>query len=106
MFIDIQFVEIEQEIIIDSLESSEVLDVDFSEIDVCIDVEFGEVQEIEKLIGGELYEGAYSVTPKTTEQTLKTAQKVLTDDVTIRSIPFYDVGNASGGVTVYIAREI
>ena len=50
MFINVQFVETEQEIIIDSFESGEVLDIEFSEIEACIDVVFGEVQEIEKYI--------------------------------------------------------
>lgn len=53
-----------------------------------------------------LYEGEYEVTPKVSEQTLPTAEKMLTEDVTIKSIPFFNVGNTSGGSTVYIANEV
>ena len=80
--------------------------VSFQDADQKIKVKFGEIHEATKLIGGELYEGEYSVTPQTTEQTLETAQKVLTDDVTIRSIPFFDVSNTSGGITVFIGKEV
>ena len=52
------------------------------------------------------YEGEYDVTPKVSEQTLPTAMKMLTEDVTIKSIPFFNVGNTSGGSTVYIANEV
>lgn len=52
------------------------------------------------------YEGEYEVTPKVIEQTLPTAKKLLSEDVTIKSIPFYNVGNTSGGSTVYIGNEV
>lgn len=52
------------------------------------------------------YEGEYEVTPKVSEQTLPTAQKLMSDDVTIKSIPFFNVGNTSGGSTVYIGNEV
>lgn len=52
------------------------------------------------------YEGDYEVTPKVSEQKLPTAMKLLEEDVTIKSIPFFNVGNTSGGSTVYIAKEI
>jgi hypothetical protein len=53
-----------------------------------------------------LYEGDYEVTPRVREQTLPTADKLLSEDVRIKEIPYYDVSNPSGGSTVYIAREI
>lgn len=49
------------------------------------------------------YEGPYKVTPAVDAQTLATAQKYMKEDVHIMAIPVYDVGNTSGGVTVYIA---
>ena len=52
------------------------------------------------------YEGDYEVTPTVEGQKLETKQKYMTDDVTILAIPFYEVGNTSGGNTVYIANEI
>lgn len=53
-----------------------------------------------------LYEGDYEVTPKVSEQTLPTAEKLMSEDVTIKEIPYFEVGNNSGGDTVYIAKEI
>jgi hypothetical protein len=53
-----------------------------------------------------LYEGDYEVTPKVSEQTLPTAKKLMSKDVTIKEIPYFEVGNNSGGDTVYIAKEI
>ena len=52
------------------------------------------------------YEGEYTVTPKTTEQTLPTANKLLRKDVFIKEIPYFEVGNNSGGNTVYIGSEV
>lgn len=54
----------------------------------------------------EQYTGSYEVTPKAhTSQTLETANKIMTDDVTISEVPFYNVSNSSGGLTSYIAKE-
>lgn len=52
------------------------------------------------------YEGEYIVTPKTTEQTLSTAHRILQEDVHINKIPYFEVGNNSGGDTVYIGSEV
>ena len=55
---------------------------------------------------GEHYTGAYEVTPDTVQQVLPTAQKVMSRDVTILEIPFFEVTNNSGGTTVSIVKEI
>lgn len=52
------------------------------------------------------YEGAYEITPKTSTQTLDTAQKFMSEDVTVNAIPFYETSNTSGGNTVYIGKEL
>ena len=52
------------------------------------------------------YDGDYDVTPTAAGQELKTKQKYMTDDVTVHAIPYFDVGNATGGRTVYIAGQI
>lgn len=49
------------------------------------------------------YEGEYEVTPSVTAQTLPTKDKLMSDDLTIKAIPVYNVGNTSGGSTFYIA---
>lgn len=54
----------------------------------------------------EEYTGDYNVTPKVTEQVLLTKNKVMVNDLTVKSIPFYNVSNTSGGNTVYIGNEV
>ena len=84
-------------------QSSEDIDVEFDSNDD-FDADFGEVIEMlpEDI---PLYKGEYTVKPKTTEQELETAGKLMQDDVKILSIPFFSVGNTSGGNTVYIGTE-
>lgn len=52
------------------------------------------------------YEGTYEVTPMITSQTLNTENKRMTEDVTVNSVPYYEVSNIEGGTTVYIASEV
>lgn len=54
----------------------------------------------------EKYQGDYEVIPKRETQILNTKEKVMSDDVTIREIPFYQTSNLSGGTTCYIAKEV
>ena len=53
-----------------------------------------------------VYDGPYEAIPKVEEQTLQTAKKLMTDDVTVHGVPFYEVSNDQGGNTVYIAKEL
>ena len=53
-----------------------------------------------------VYDGAYSVTPRVTPQTLETAEKYMTKNVSVDAVPFYSVSNQAGGNTVYIAKEL
>ena len=53
-----------------------------------------------------VYDGPYEATPKVEAQTLPTAKKLMTDDVTVHGVPFYEVSNDQGGNTVYIAKEL
>lgn len=48
------------------------------------------------------YGGPYSVTPDVVEQTLGTASKVMTEDVSVKAIPYYAVSNDFGGETIII----
>lgn len=53
------------------------------------------------------YTGEYSVTPEVdTVQTLETAGKYMTNDVTVNAIPDYEVSNEAGGNTFIIGKEI
>lgn len=53
-----------------------------------------------------VYDGPYEAIPKVEAQTLPTAKKLMTDDVTVHGVPFYEVSNDQGGNTVYIAKEL
>lgn len=50
------------------------------------------------------YNGPYEVTPSTTSQILPTANLVMSDDVNINQIPYYEVSNLSGGKTASIGE--
>ena len=54
---------------------------------------------IAKPVGYVDYTGTHEVMPKVEPQTLPTANKRLTDDITVLAIPFYEVSNAAGGNT-------
>lgn len=53
-----------------------------------------------------VYDGPYEAIPKVEAQTLPTAKKLMTDDVTVHGVPIYEVSNQQGGNTVYIAKEL
>ena len=55
--------------------------------------------------GGRLpnYDGSYTATPKTVEQTFPTKNKSMTDDFVVEEIPYSEVSNPQGGNTVNIA---
>lgn len=50
----------------------------------------------------EEYDGTYVVTPIFDDQVLPTADKLLVNDLTIESIPYSEVTNDSGGLTINI----
>lgn len=54
---------------------------------------------------GEEYTGPITVTPSGSVQTLPTAHKYLAQDITVREIKRWSVGNTSGGTTVFIGEE-
>lgn len=57
--------------------------------------------------GLELYGGPYEVTPKAWgEQILQTEGKLMSDDVTVFRVPYYETINLFDGKTAYIAEEV
>lgn len=50
----------------------------------------------------DLYSGDYDVSPDFTGKTLGTANKTLTDNITVKPIEVQTMSNSSGGLTVYI----
>lgn len=54
----------------------------------------------------ERYNGDYEVIPNAfNAQTLPTANKLLTQDVVVKKVPYYETSNIQKGITVYIAGE-
>lgn len=51
----------------------------------------------------EYYEGDYSIRPTVEEQFLPTKDKLMSQDVNIEGIPYFETTNESGGYTVIIA---
>lgn len=53
-----------------------------------------------------IYDGEYQVTPKAyNSQVLQTQNKLMTDNVTVFEVPYYETSNLYGD-TVYIASEV
>lgn len=53
------------------------------------------------------YSGPYEITPMAyTEQILDTDGKLMTDDVTVHKVPYWETENLKSGFTVYIASEV
>lgn len=51
------------------------------------------------------YDGNYDISPRVGSQTIPTADKILREDITIDPIPYSEVPNEAGGLTVNIAYE-
>lgn len=55
---------------------------------------------------GESYTGEYTVVPKAyNDQVLETQGLNMQNDVTVTKVPYYEVSNPRGGVTIYIAED-
>lgn len=65
-----------------------------------LSVNFGEVITVADLPH---YAGEYTVTPKTSSQTLETRDRVMTENLTVGKIPYFEVTNTANGKTVTIA---
>lgn len=53
------------------------------------------------------YDGEYEVTPQAFDsQTLNTAGKTLANDILVKPVPYYEVTNRTGGLTVNIAERV
>lgn len=53
------------------------------------------------------YTGDYEVTPLAASAVvLETNGKRMTDDVTVKKVPYYETSNPGGGYTAYIAMEV
>lgn len=60
-----------------------------------------------EIISGEKYEGETTITPKAYSETiLATKNKVVRDNIHVLQVPYYEVSNVTGGLTVYIAEGV
>ena len=50
----------------------------------------------------ETYSGDYEITPKTKSQIFNTSNKLMTQDTTVKAIPYYSVSNQYNGQTIII----
>lgn len=80
-------------------------DVDMKEKNESFCLDFGNIQTVTKAYD-KYYYGDYEVTPKVTSQTLQTKDKLMSDDVVVKEIPFFETSNNAGGNTIYIGKEI
>lgn len=85
------------------LEESPSYELTFNDVDITYDMD---VDSSFQISNAETYSGEYEVIPKADEGTmLLTKNKLLTDNVTVTKIPYYETSNPDG-VTVYIASEV
>ena len=49
-----------------------------------------------------VYVGPYEATPQVTQQSLPTQGKRMASDVIVHKVPYFEIGNESGGLTVSI----
>lgn len=74
--------------------------------DILWDIFTGFAEAIKKITAAvdfDTYTGEYDITPAVGSQSLETAQKFMSDDVTVEAIPYVESENSAGGTTVTIA---
>jgi hypothetical protein len=55
----------------------------------------------------DIYSGEYEIIPDVEdEQTLETAHKLLTDNIVVAKVPYFETSNDSNGNTAYIGKEV
>ena len=87
-------------------ESTVGVKVNFSSDSMRVDTAFADLQKVTIRDNATPYTGAYDITPRIDEQTLPTAQKLMTEDMRIKAIPYFETSNNSDGETVYIGSEV
>lgn len=53
-----------------------------------------------------VFDGDYIINPKSTQQILSTKDKQMTDNVTIKPIPYFETSNEEDGITIFIGSEV
>lgn len=81
----------------------EMMYMDLVTEDEILNIDFGIVMERD--IQHDYYDGSYEVTPKINAQSLNTAEKVMREDLKVKSIPYYEVDNTKG-TTIFIGDDV
>lgn len=82
---------------------AQLMPMELSKDDEKLDADFGIITERDA--SHDYYDGSYTVTPKVDAQTLKTADRVMRENVDVKAIPKFEVDNQQG-TTVYIGSEL
>ena len=92
---------------VDFFRNNMQLSVDLLKNNKELEADFGEIYRASSN-GSDLpnYDGDYIVIPKTSEQVLQTAQKVMLENIVVKEVPYYETSNTAGGNTVYIASTL
>ncbi len=53
----------------------------------------------------ERFDGSYTVIPAVAAKSLQTKDRLMSDDVTVTAIPYYEVSNPQGGSTIVIGDD-
>lgn len=87
-------------------QTNQKLEIKFNSNKKNFEMGFQALQPITARPEGVYYEGSYEVVPQVEAQTLATKEKYLKEDIYICEIPYFDVSNTTGGLTVYIGSSI
>lgn len=82
-------------------ESNQFFKLIFDETCQKLNFEFSDLQVVH-VADVEKYDGDCTIIPTFDEQRMRTENKLMTDDVTILSIPYSEVSNPEGGLTINI----
>lgn len=105
MRIDVKFFESCERIEAHLNENEQKIEANLNENEQKIKAGFSSYQEATVLKDMEPYAGSYQITPSPDAQILYTAQKRMTEDMTINGIPYFETSNEYHGKTVYIGSE-
>lgn len=87
----------------DSSQFDKSFKAEFVKSDIELKPKFKEISEVGDY---KEFQGPYVITPKAEEISLPTQNTLLKNNITIESIPFFEVSNTAGGNTIYIGGEI
>lgn len=79
--------------------------IDFNISEQYFNLKIKNIQQITNNVN-DIYDGSYEAVPSVKKQILETKNKIMTNNLTIREIPYFKTDNTFGGSTVYIGEEV